>query len=243
MGEISSLEGKTVRLTEFRRGLAKFTQLAIIDEKTNKRDYPNTGDTFELDWQTYVDTDESSGFGTVRKVIEEQFSNIDPEELFDQISSEVRNVCDFADWSKIQAQIVSMKDNFDEKDIKVFMIAVWAQYFSKPFDVFWLAAMADHALMIKDNRYAHGYFVALIEQTRNNQAHFLRGEKNLKSASLGGLAKSAQTRLRTGSVISEISRLLKSGHSIFRAAELAYRNGLGTSAVANRKLWNRHLKK
>lgn len=43
--------------------------------------------------------------------------------------------------------------------------------------------------------------------------------------------------------LKRMEELVESGHSTARAAEIAYREGLGASPEANRKLWQRRLKK
>jgi hypothetical protein len=72
------------------------------------------------------------------------------------------------------------------------------------------------------------------------KGHIVRGAKTEKAASEGGKAKSRGSATRNKEIIDYMKPLLAQ-HSVSRAASLAHTQGkLGTSAVANRKLWERH---
>ena len=98
-------------------------------------------------------------------------------------------------------------------------------------------------LDFEPNEYAVGYLVALIDQKKNSEHHFLRGKGTLDSAKLGGLAKSATTKAKTKRTMTELLRLVSAGHSVSRASELAFKNGFGSSTMANKKIWSRNFKK
>lgn len=55
----------------------------------------------------------------------------------------------------------------------------------------------------------------------------------------GGEARRAKLEPATLRVLQEMERLQASGHSVSRAAELAAKNGIGSSKEANRKAWSR----
>lgn len=76
---------------------------------------------------------------------------------------------------------------------------------------------------------------------RRKQKHnILRGKKVRSAASAGGSAKALESKDRNQAIIQEMESFVSSGHSVSRAANFAYKNGLGTSEGANRKLWDRH---
>ncbi len=131
----------------------------------------------------------------------------------------------------------------DEGKAKIFIVAAWAQLFAEPYQETWLAAMAHHAYFVHHDDFAFGYLTALLDQKKGSEEHFLRGRETLKSASLGGVARSAATKMKTNRTLAELSRLLATGHTLARASDLAFKNGFGSSPMANCKLWNRHLKK
>jgi hypothetical protein len=131
----------------------------------------------------------------------------------------------------------------DESSIDAFIVAGWVDLFEEPFQEVWLAAMALHAYAFQENDFAFGYLIALLDQKKNSESHFLRGKQTLRSAAQGGIAKSSVTRPETLRTLTELSRLVSDGHSLARASELAFKNGFGASAAANKKLWNRNNKK
>ena len=102
--------------------------------------------------------------------------------------------------------------------------------------------MAQHAFYVLEDDFAFGYFTAQLDQKRENETHFLRGKKSLESAKLGGKVRSSIVKPETESTLREVKRLVGAGHSLSRSAELAHRNGFGTSPSANKRLWNRHKK-
>lgn len=74
-----------------------------------------------------------------------------------------------------------------------------------------------------------------------NQPDIIRGRTTFKAARSGGEARKGKFEPGTNAILAEMRRLHEGGkHSISRAAEIVFLNGLGTSSGANRKLWDRH---
>jgi hypothetical protein len=64
----------------------------------------------------------------------------------------------------------------------------------------------------------------------------------LRGAGIGGNMRIGRLEPQTKVTLGEMSRLISESHSIRRAAELTFKKGLGRTADANRKLWQRHNK-
>jgi hypothetical protein len=75
-----------------------------------------------------------------------------------------------------------------------------------------------------------------------NRDHAERGRKIIRAASEGGKSRGKDLKPQTRVVLAEMSRLLKERPSLSaqRAAELASKNKIGTSAQANRAIWQRN---
>jgi hypothetical protein len=86
-------------------------------------------------------------------------------------------------------------------------------------------AQADHALTMLD--YIH-------------DTDRLRGAKTLQGASDAGQARARETAPHRVDVMAEMERLLQVKDNVSWAAATAFKRGHGTSAEANRRLWNRH---
>lgn len=71
------------------------------------------------------------------------------------------------------------------------------------------------------------------------EGHAVRGIKTLKSAVEGGEKRKGKQAAETPLIIACMRELIEAGHSKARAAELAYKKGLGKSAIGNRKLFYR----
>ncbi|MFG1379705.1 hypothetical protein [Xanthobacter autotrophicus] len=74
------------------------------------------------------------------------------------------------------------------------------------------------------------------------EGHAVRGIKTLKSAAAGGEQRKGKQAAETPLIIACMRDIIAAGHSKARAAELAYKKGLGRSAVGNSKLFYRHTK-
>lgn len=75
-----------------------------------------------------------------------------------------------------------------------------------------------------------------------NRDHAVRGRKTIRAASKGGKNRATVLKSQTRAVLAKMSKLLKENPSLGakRAAELAYKNNIGTSAQANRAIWQRN---
>lgn len=74
------------------------------------------------------------------------------------------------------------------------------------------------------------------------ESHAVRGIKTLKSAAAGGEQRKGKRAADTPLVIACMRDMIEAGHSKARAAELAYKKGLGKSAGGNRRLFYRQTK-
>ncbi|MGJ8583881.1 MAG: hypothetical protein ACSHXD_07320 [Marinosulfonomonas sp.] len=71
----------------------------------------------------------------------------------------------------------------------------------------------------------------------------LLGKKNQQGREMGAATRRFQTKPQSEKILNEMGRLInEKHHSIRRAAELVFNNGIGTSAEANRRLWTREKK-
>ncbi len=75
------------------------------------------------------------------------------------------------------------------------------------------------------------------------EPHALRGMKTVSSASDGGRIRAGETQKKTRAVLRKMERLILSGKSQSNAAKIAFKQGYGSSAEANRKLWQRRRRK
>ncbi len=73
-----------------------------------------------------------------------------------------------------------------------------------------------------------------------SKTDIVRGRKTKKSASDSGVTQSARNKGKRTEIRTEMGRLKGNGHSTANAARLAHDLGIGSSADANRKIWNRH---
>jgi len=71
------------------------------------------------------------------------------------------------------------------------------------------------------------------------EGHAVRGIKTLKSAVEGGEKRKGKQAAETPLIIACMRELIEAAHSKARAEELAYKKGLGKSAIGNRKLFYR----
>ncbi|WP_149140710.1 hypothetical protein [Gemmobacter caeruleus] len=75
------------------------------------------------------------------------------------------------------------------------------------------------------------------------EADAVRGLKVVTAASQGGHVRVRNMSPLTGKIITFMKTKITNGTSISSAASMAAKAGLGTSAEANRRLWNRYGKK
>jgi hypothetical protein len=93
------------------------------------------------------------------------------------------------------------------------------------------------------NDFAFGYLTAQLDHRQATEEDYIRGRKSVISGKAGGEAKAKSHQHTTKQVLSEMSRLITAGHSASRAATITANTGMGTPALANRKLWHRHVLK
>lgn len=62
----------------------------------------------------------------------------------------------------------------------------------------------------------------------------------VQAAVAGGKARAATTQAARRTIISQMENMVSEGMSVTSAAQVLSRRGVGASAEANRKLWNRH---
>lgn len=109
----------------------------------------------------------------------------------------------------------------------------------KPEDRDWLIEFAQEILYLGFHAGLHAR--AAIGKSMETDA--VRGEKVLMAAVEGGNQRRVNTNPATVAVLREMQRLIDGGHTELRAAELSAAKGIGTSATANRKLYQRHKEK
>ena len=100
----------------------------------------------------------------------------------------------------------------------------------------WLISFADEIVSLAFNAGAH----ARAAIGKEVEGHAVRGLKMLSNSREGGHARKLSTAGKTTEVLKRMAELIEQGHSVSRAATLAADAGLGTSAGANRQLYNRH---
>ena len=107
-------------------------------------------------------------------------------------------------------------------------LVLWARDRGEPFGEVMLMRVMDI-----------GAFLMEWEWRLNYRPAILTGFPVKAGASKGGDMRAASLRPRSTAIIEEVGRLVSEGHTASRAAELAKRNGFGTSGSANRKLWTK----
>ena len=75
------------------------------------------------------------------------------------------------------------------------------------------------------------------------EPHALRGMKIVRSAQSGGQVRAQQIGGGRAQIIAAMQRFVANGHTVSRAAELACREGHGSTASANRQSWYREQSK
>lgn len=194
-----------------------------------------------LKWQGYSELKEDHGFSEMYQVLFAKFGYELRENDLEKMSDEIAQEIGEASWSRVERFSLTLDRESGHRE--VFIKAAWAEVFAEPFEELWLASMAQHAYYVLEDDFAFGYLTALLDQKRNNEALFLRGEKNLADSKLGGELRPRTDNLRTTKTLSEMARLIGEGHTIARSASIAFKNRFGSSEGANKKLWTRHSKK
>jgi hypothetical protein len=111
---------------------------------------------------------------------------------------------------------------------------------AKPLSRLWYAANMMSLYYIHHDDMRLGYLWAEYQMRLDHEQDSLRGKKNVASARDGGEQRAKQFKSRSQQVLDKMAAHVKAGASVSNAAHLAAKSGFGTSAEANRKLWNRH---
>jgi hypothetical protein len=239
--EFLGLTGHKIKITKTQSGIVQFStfEVDIPDaEKLKLIIKEHVG----LDWQRYSELQVDHGQSAICETLDPLGLYILSENKRSELLEEIKTKIPKHSWSNLQAHFRNLKNENSNDLIDILIVAGWVDLFQEPFQEIWLAAMAKHAYYIEENDFAFGYLIALLDQKKNSEQHFLRGKQTLKSATLGGLAKSSSTKPQTQKTLTEISRLITTGHTASRASELAFKNGFGSSVGGNKKLWTRNRK-
>ena len=127
----------------------------------------------------------------------------------------------------------------------------YAMEVAETFTEEWYAGQIHHlCALVSDNQkssYA-GHLVRIYqivefekdrEWRRDFSLMIKRDIKGQEARSAGGHAKKANFARRTVQILMSMNEMKSKGIPVFRAAELTFKNGLGTSQGANQKLWTR----
>ena len=243
MEKTPSLFAEVFRRQHLEKGVVSFTTLPDFSKLSPNEKRRKI--VFGLPWQAYNETNPDHGLLLIFDLLQATpFAYQVSAKTRERVREKIRRTVHKNYWRAFQHHLNELPGDVgpDERTAfeDVILCAIWADINTERFEPIWLAAMAQHAYWIEQNEYAFGYLVALLDQQRSNEPHFLRGQKAVVSASEGGKIRASKTRKSTDSVLAEMARLADNGQSISRAADLAYRNGFGASAGANKKLWYRH---
>ena len=88
-----------------------------------------------------------------------------------------------------------------------------------------------------------GFLWAEYQYRMRDEKTTVRGATISKAASAGGKSRRTSHDVKRTQVLTAMATHLKQGHTASRAADLAWRGVIGTSAAANRKIWQRHQKR
>lgn len=157
-----------------------------------------------------------------------------------EIASEISKKVEPEEWEEIcrwAAKYASQHPGHHD----VYLRAIWVREFEEPMSAIWLAATAVYARLIEKNDFAYGYLVALLDQKLENETDFLRGKKVVEGAARSNADHAEQRKANREKVISTMRPHITEKHpSINRAARLAFEAGVGKSADANRKTYQRY---
>lgn len=110
------------------------------------------------------------------------------------------------------------------------------------FDQAWYAALVVYARDALRSEFLTGLFFSELLHSVRSQEHFDRGERLLKAAVDGGVAKSLITDPEMESIVDEMRRTIgKRERFVSRAAQIVFERGFGRSPAANRRLWYRRV--
>jgi len=153
-------------------------------------------------------------------------------DLSEQYVEKVASICG-------DAEIRRAKEQFGE-NWTCYIGELAALHLVKPLSRLWYAA---NMISLYYAHYDHlrlGYLWAEYQIRMRHETDSLRGKKSVASAQMGGAEHARAFENRRQRIIESIKRFVESGQSVSNAALLTFKNGLGSSAEANRKLWTRH---
>lgn len=238
----SLIRDKKIKWVKYERGTTQLSK-HIVSRDVRSSIEPNllANENIGPDWQEFSELQLNHGIDTSFGVlIDAGFGEKTESDLISEIKTKVNEEV----WSLIERRLSELGDEKDGRGKKlIVLVAHWAQLFAEPLGEIWLAAMAQHACFIEEDDFAFGYLIAQLDQKRENETHFLRGNKILVAAKSGGMARSTSLKTNRDRILAEIKRLNEKSHTLARSAELAFKNNIGTSPEANRKLWRRHSEK
>lgn len=241
--EFPGLSGGKIKIRKAQSGIVQFSTFHIDQTDAENRKVVFE-DRIDLDWQGFSELMEDHGQSAICEILHPLGLYILSGDKRSKLLVDIESKIAKSGWHNLQVFLTKLRnEQRDDSAIDAFIVAAWVQLFEEPFQEVWLAAMASHAYVIQEDDFAFGYLIALLDQKKNSEGHFLRGKQTLRSAAQGGLAKSSATRPGTLRTLTELSRLVSDGHSLARSSELAFKNGFGASAIANKKLWSRNRKK
>lgn len=233
-----------LKQVEYTKGTTQFSMLitSADDLKNSKMKQAECKPkSLGLKWQILAELNEDHGLSLIHEILFLEGFGSNTKHTIESMTAQICEKIGAQAWETVEKHLLELND--ENGDREIFLQAKWVELFSEPFEELWLAAMAQHAFYVLGDDFAFGYLTAQIDQKRNLESHFLRGKNSVKSASLGGLARSNALQKKTRQTLTEMERLIASGHSVARSAKLAHKNGFGTSQSANKKLWERHSKK
>ena len=120
------------------------------------------------------------------------------------------------------------------------ILEIAAANFAKPLSRLWYAAAMNALYFVYRDDLKVGYLWAEYKIRMEHESAAVRGQTVRDGAQKGGEKRSQDYASLRKVVLSELKRLCDQGHSVSRAAELAFKAGIGTSGAANAKLWHRN---
>ena len=243
---LPGLDGKTTLIQKTAsRGIVKLSSYYTPwIPKPEELAGPEEGDRVGLDWQSFSELQADHGLGATFQVLFDAGFKSKGKRTAKSLSEDIKAKISPEGWGRIERHLEYLSGAEDEHGHRsIFLTAAWADLFMEKFSDVWLAAMAQHAYFVLQDDFAFGYLTALLDQQRENEEHVLRGRQTAASAKRGGQVRAMTLATTTEKTLTEMQRLITSGLSIVRAAQIAHRNGFGSSGAANRRLWSRHSRK
>ena len=233
-----------MRSVNYAKGAVRLSEFFGVVDPPPPHDRKARTSSFGLRWQGMSELVADHGMATISGIlIDADLWILDParrEELLAEVKGRVSELV----WETISELVRPPEANEGEDDIRdPLIVGLWAELFAEPLSDLWLAAMAYHAYYGERNDFAFGYLTAQLDLRRETEEDFLRGRKSVESGKAGAEIRASNSRSKTERILREMRRLIESGHPVRRAATIVAGVRIGTSADANRKLWDRHSEK